>query len=164
MMPEIQAVVLLALAVYVYVTRADFERYSIFSVGRAKRIHRLKAGMGECAECGESVEAGEHRVAATEYVVAGFPVFRRQDSRNTYCGEHVSFEFKRQLDDEPGGLTQAAAKVVAWFSTDAEPAQAHKQTQFSNVTAGVSDALRLAPVALLVLFVAMCASILKPLK
>jgi len=137
-------------AVRAYISRADFERYSIATVGVFKTVDRHTAeGGDECSygDCTDGTENGERRVAVKEYVVLGCPVYRRAGAVNRYCPTHSSFEFRQQ---EPDGDTTDANTTTQRTSKTELSHSAFSGTEFSSTT---SDVFPLLPVAVLILSV-----------
>lgn len=87
---------LLALG-FLYLYRADFEKYSVFTVGVFKRVHRRPATETEfeCSEpyCSETVVDGEKRTRYKEIVLFGCPILSYGGGTLYNCESHVSFEF-----------------------------------------------------------------------
>lgn len=87
---------LLALG-FLYLYRADFEKYSVFTVGVFKRVYRSPARETEfeCSEryCSETVVDGEKRTRYKEIVLFGCPILSYGGGTLYNCESHVSFEF-----------------------------------------------------------------------
>lgn len=96
-MIELLTVVPVLFALYLW--GADFQYYSVWSVGVYNRVHRYRAvdQTAECTAtgCDSGVLEGEIRKARKELVVAGFPVFYYDSVTNRYCPEHTSFEYRQ---------------------------------------------------------------------
>lgn len=146
--------------------RADFQRYSIFTVGVFKRIDRSVAGAHECAalDCDADPDVTERREWFREIVVAGVPLVRYGGGVHHYCDRHVSFELRGELDEAPAPTTERlkvsiAEAAVTAITGPAAVDEAVKQDRehtnpYEDALAGVGSALSLAPIALLVLVTA----------
>lgn len=144
----------------VYTFRADFTRYSIFTVGVFRRVSRRSAETDcECIEtfCDQTVSPGERRRWFREIVVAGMPVVRYGGGVHYYCEDHAAFEVLDELDSPtPGTAERLAISVFAAFGeflTALPEPESELDDPYENVTANMSTALDLIPV-LLIVFVA----------
>lgn len=153
------ATVAVAVLTVGYTARADFDKYSIFTVGVFKRVkrHPVQNTGHECSglHCDAVVEDGEQRRRFKEIVVAGCPVIRYGGGSLYYCEEHVSFEFRQgevtktttQRLAEP--ILAAFVGFVDWKTTPDHERQ--ESTPFDDVVTTASTGLDLACVGLLVL-------------
>lgn len=171
MNPTTIAAVVLFACLAGYGWRADFERYSIFTVGVFKRVKReaVEPGEFECADtmCSATTERAEKRRYYKEIVVAAFPVLRYGGGTSYYCEDHYSFEFIQHLDEDGWQTTDrvhqrlgmAAIEAILWLIGETGQVQGlEDESEFSNassdVTTGMSDAMSLMPVVFLVLIAA----------
>lgn len=150
----------------VYSWRADFARYSIFTVGVFRRVERtaVEGVEFECADpiCEATTEKAERRKWFKEVVIAGMPLIRVGGGQSHYCEDHVAFEVRDQLDSPeqpmPEKLAGGLAAVVLWigenvvgpFPDDTE----YSNDEFSSATTSVSAGLELLPIVFLVLVAA----------
>src|SRR6056297_758592 len=106
------AMAVASVAVFVY--RADFSRYSIFTHGVFRRVERDVVelnGDGECQEheCDSEPETAERRKWFKELVLAGMVVARVSGGEHYYCERHASFEVRGQWDQPARSRTDKVA-------------------------------------------------------
>lgn len=159
---------LVLFAAYLY--RADFAKYSIFTVGVFKRVTRKRSESGvACTEslCENEVSSGEVRIASKEIVVAGCVMLRYGSVENHYCSDHTSFEFRR-MDFKPSTvekLNETVIQAIVHFSTWVQlPAEEREDSTFNDVTTATQSAFDLAGVAVIVLIAAAMISIINALS
>jgi len=161
--PFIPAAVGLLVGLYLY--RADFQRYSIGTVGVFKRFEQSAVTGGDmdsvdmqCIECGKDLVTAERRRYWKEIVVFGAAVWRREVGESFYCEDHVSFELSGDLANADHiyaeRLPVSIANAVVGFATmnhelDVEDESAFASTE--EVTSGIAPALNLIPVMIIVL-------------
>lgn len=141
-----------------YLWRADFQQYSVFTVGVFRRVHRYRATTdSECTDtyCDHDVVDGEARKATKEVVVFGCPLFRHNTVVNHYCPDHTSFEY-RQGEFAVTRTEQVKQTVIAGISAFAEWEVQRQQNKrpFDDVQTGTGTAVSLLPVAFLIVIAA----------
>ena len=156
---------LLAVGLLLYTYKADFEKYSIFTTGVFKRISReVVETEYECHDtyCEATVSPGERRRWYKEIVVAGMPAVRFGGGTHYYCEDHVAFKIRNDLDNPRQSTVErlampVAEAIVAFADWKLDPAET-KDSQFANaqadVTTGITSAVSLVPVMLLVVVAA----------
>jgi len=151
-----------------YLYRADFQQYSVFTVGVFKRISRYEGHRNiECSnvDCDNTTEGSELRKAYKEIVIGGAVIAKYDVVSNRYCHKHTSFEF--QQDEFGQTTTRRVAEtliggIVGVASWKVE--QKEDQTPFDEVTANMSTSFELVPVALIVLVAALLMGAVKGLS
>lgn len=171
-MGVLEYVSLLAGVIAVYIYRADFEKYSIFTTGVFRRVSRRVVETGEVCDdlyCETIVAPGERRRWYKEIVIAGMPVIRFGGGTHYYCEDHVAFDIRNDLDEpykptvERLGISLAEGIVgfAKWeldtTKTDDNPLK-NAQT---NVVSGMGAAVQLIPVVILVLITALMISFVR---
>jgi hypothetical protein len=158
-----------------YLWGADFQYYSVWSVGVYKRVHRYRATDQTAActatDCESGVLEGEIRKARKELVVAGFPVFYYDSVTNRYCPEHTSFEYRqgeygqtwtvKTTQTIMGAIERfCALKTTVAVDTDDTSEIDHVTDDLSGT---VGSSFNLLGVAFLVAFAAVCIGIVNGL-
>lgn len=150
-----------------YSYRADFARYSIFTVGVFKRLDRtvVEAPEFECSEhhCEEQTDVAERRRYFKEIVIGGMPLLRFDGGESYYCEDHVSFEVQDELDNPKKSTTErVATSLLAALASFFEWREEQKtfDSEFSDVQSSASAAFSLIPIAMMVLLAAMIMSLM----
>jgi len=162
-------------SVAVYSYRTDFSRYSIFTHGVFRRVERdvIKLDGGECQEheCSSEPETAERRKWFKELVVAGMVVARVSGGEHYYCERHASFEVREQWGQPATSRTDKIAVGVAGFLAEMAtfwdfeaPEDGEFSDAASSINSGVSDALALLPVAVMILIMATFIGFAKSLR
>lgn len=149
----------------VYIFRADFEKYSIFTTGVFKRVSREVVETDhECHDtyCEATVSPGERRRWYKEIVVAGMPAVRFGGGTHYYCEDHVAFEIRDGLDDPRQSTVERLAMpiveaIVAFGEWKVEPPETEDSpltNAQADVTTGMTTAVDLLPAMILVLIAA----------
>ena len=165
---QIAVITIATLSIYSY--RADFSRYSVFTVGVFKRLERtvVEGAEYECAEfhCEETTEVSERRQYFKEIVALGMPIVRYHKGESHYCKDHVSFEVIEDLDNPKistsekigTSLLMAFAAFIEWLAKG-EPEV--EESEFDDITASVETALDLIPVIFIVLLAAIVLNLMQ---
>lgn len=172
MLEPIQMAVAVVATLSLYSYRADFSKYSIFTVGVFKRLDRvvIETSDYECAEfhCEEQTDVAERRRFFKEIVVAGMPVLRYDKGEAHYCEDHVSFEVVDELDNprksKTDRLTISLAAAIVGFTewkTEMEPDQDDPLSDVQSVSSGFADAFALMPIILMVLCAAVVMNLMQ---
>jgi hypothetical protein len=153
--------------------RGDYEKYSVFSIGEYRRLHRrsVREENRSCRDCESDIEIGEHRRYYKAIVVAGVEVVRYGGGTATYCYDHADVGFRSEIQP-----VETFAQYPLWldflvgiFELFSTPGQTESlsESEFDNATddivASTSDALTLAPTVFLVLFMVMIMAFFKRL-
>ena len=154
-----------------YTYRADFARYSIFTVGVFKRVERraVEGVEYECADpmCEAHTDVAERRRWFKEIVVAGMPVAGYGGGTAHYCEDHVAFEILDELDNPTKTRTERLKVtllegIVAFLAFELEPREDSDLANASDdLVSGVGDAMSLLPVVFVVLIAVIFMSLLK---
>lgn len=170
--------VALSLAVLSAYYRADFQQYSVFTVGAFRRVSRsvVTGSEYECVDdyCDATVETAERRRWYKEIVVFGMVLVRYDGGEHHYCEDHASFEVRNDWDEPTRARTQrialTAAELIGEFAS-AMPDDFGKSKNDdplgnanASVAAGVSSALSLLPIVFLVLVAAVAMRGMKQLR
>jgi len=153
-----------AAALVGYGLRADFAKYSLFTVGVFERLTRAHSEADQaCMECDSQLDGdGEVRTYYKEIVVAGMAVVRYDTGRSYYCHDHRSFELAHGEAGEQEATSRLPQSVVVGFARftlwvfDAEEGVDinDDDSEFSdvteNVTSTASAVIGLVPVAILI--------------
>jgi len=154
-----------------YAWRADFSRYSIFTVGVFKRVTRSPVeSEEECEEyyCENTVSPGEKRRSFKEIVVAGIVVVQYGGGTHHYCPDHASFEASEGIDETPGTIVErlshpAAKLIIALDKRTPETVdEANARDAPRNIASTTSDVVSLAPVIIIVLIASAMMRLMRP--
>jgi len=118
-MIELAAVTISVLAPAGYAYRADFARYSVFTVGVFERVERATVDPTTTDGIDDNAELAERRRYWREVVVAGMPTLRYDRGVSHYSGDAVSFETQQTAESSdteelPTTLAHAVVDFTAW--------------------------------------------------
>jgi hypothetical protein len=158
------AVATAAILLLVYLYRADFEKYSIFTVGVYKRVTHAAAEDTDVdcyrVHCESTVTNGEVRRRYKEIVIAGCPIVRYGGGASYHCQDHTSWEFSK-LDDVEDDTRELSESILSAFVSFLQFVQAGQlelpdedESEFANATSSVGTAMNLAGPVLLILIAA----------
>jgi len=161
--------VLVALVLIAYLWRADFDTYSVFTVGVFKRVTRYKSHNQnrECSklDCESGTKEGEIRKGWKEIVLFGCPIRRTDSVTNAYCPDHTSFEFQEGEYRET--TTRRVAETVLTGLAHAgqlKPETKEDESPFDGAVNTTSACFDLIPMLLLVIIIAACVGAAKTLR
>jgi hypothetical protein len=101
------------------------QEYPLTTLGMEHRVDEdLFVGEHEqCAECGLSIDRGQRRQFAEQYVVFGYPLYTTDWGENVYCPWCADGLESPAADRQP-----TASDTRQRESTPADPARAHEKT------------------------------------
>lgn len=155
-MLEPAAVAGVALLTTGFYYRSDFAHYSVFTVGRFRRLRRqsVREEGHHCRDCDTEIELGERRDYYKALVVAGAETLRYGGGTARYCYSHSDVGVRGDLEPvETFETVPWWARVFLLFGETLETEPAEKN-EFENLTTGVSSAFQLTGVLVLVVVAA----------